>query len=332
MNMREILKAYLYQHRLICGALLLFVLVFACVFSLYDLQLEAILYSTLICAVLGLFMLALHFIRFYKSHRARVHVLSNLPLGTDALPEAKTLADRDYQEMVLKQCKIISDNETSFQRARQESIDYYTTWVHQIKTPMAVMQMTLQSEDSEEHRALLAELFRIEQYVDMVLCYFRLDSSSSDFVLRRCDLDSVIRNCIHKFAPQFVRKRIRLEYEPTNRQVLTDEKWLSLIVEQLLSNAIKYTDSGQITIAVSEDDLLSITDTGIGIAPEDLPRIFERGFTGYNGRAGKKSTGLGLYLSKKAADKLSCRLWATSTVGTGSTFYLDLHQPPLEPE
>jgi signal transduction histidine kinase len=191
------------------------------------------------------------------------------------------------------------------------------------------MRMQLQGEDTEENRALLSELFRIEQYVEMVLSYIRLGSGQNDFVIGEYELDEIIRQAVHKFAPQFVHDRIRLVYEPISVRVITDEKWLLFIIEQLISNAIKYSPNGTVTIMVSSEKVLSVADTGIGIAPEDLPRIFEKGFTGYNGRADKKATGLGLYLCRQAADKLGIALWAQSKPGEGSTFYLDLHRERL---
>ena len=222
--------------------------------------------------------------------------------------------------------------QTQAQTDRSESIDYYTTWVHQIKTPIAAMRMLLQGEDTEEHRELLAELFRIEQYVEMVLCYFRLDSVSSDFLFKEYELDGIIRQAVRKYATQFVRKKIRLQYEPTDIAVLTDEKWLLFILEQLLSNAVKYTEEGTVAIFVDENRVLHIVDTGIGIAPEDLPRVFEKGFTGYNGRADKKSTGLGLYLCRQAANKLSHAMSIQSEVGVGTTVSIDLRSAELKVE
>lgn len=137
-------------------------------------------------------------------------------------------------------------------------------------------------------------------FAAVVICvpffYLRLGSESSDYVFREYDLDTIIRQAIHKYAPQFIRRRIRLEYTPVKIRVLTDEKWLLLIIEQVMSNSIKYTQQGSVTITVTPDKVLKIADTGIGIASEDLPRIFEKGFTGYNGRLDKKSTGLGLVL------------------------------------
>ena len=137
---------------------------------------------------------------------------------------------------------------------------------------------------------------------------------------------------MRKYAGQFVRKRIHLVYQGTDIRVLTDEKWLSFIIEQLLSNAVKYTSKGSVTISVDAEKRLTISDTGIGIAGEDLPRIFEKGYTGYNGRVERKSTGIGLYLCKMAADKLGHRLSAESEPGKGSRFTIDLESYPLRTE
>jgi len=175
-------------------------------------------------------------------------------------------------------------------------------------------------------------LFRIEQYTEMALTYLRLDSNSTDFVFQEYDLDAIIRQAIRKYAAQFVMHKVKLVYEPVSMTVLTDEKWLLFIIEQLLSNAIKYTKQGSVTITVTPEKVLQIADTGIGIAPEDLPRIFEKGFTGYNGRADKKSTGLGLYLCQQAAKKISVSFSVASEVGKGSAFSVHLYIPPLTVE
>lgn len=323
---------YLAQHKAGALVFLLFTFVFWTVFSLYSLETEAVLYAAGLCALMGLCLLAVSLFRFYKKHGELARIAGEIDLLADQLPPPSGPLEADYQAMVKGLRDLNDRNLTAWQSQRAESIDYYTTWVHQIKTPIAVMRMILQGEDTPEHKELLAELFRIEQYVEMVLCYFRLDSSSNDFVFGEYELDALVRQAVRKFAPQFVRKRIKLIYRGTGIRVLTDEKWLSFILEQLLSNAVKYTEEGSVTIAVDENKVLSVTDTGIGIAPEDLPRIFEKGFTGYNGRADKKSTGLGLYLCKQAADKLSHRLSAQSLPGGGTTVYIDLRSAALEVE
>ena len=274
--------------------------IFALVFSLYDLELEAVLYAGGLCLLLLLAVLAADFCRSLARRRRYEEIFRNLPLLPEELPAARTLEEADLQEILKELGRRMEAALTEWENWRQESMDYYTTWVHQIKTPISVMRMTLEGEDTEEHRELSAELFRIEQYVEMVLSYLRLDSDSSDYVFQEYDLDSIIRQAVHKYAPLFVRKKLRLSYEPVNVKVLTDEKWLLFILEQILSNSIKYTQEGSVSITLTPDKVLNISDTGIGIAPEDLPRIFERGFTGYNGRSDKKSTGLGLYLCKKS--------------------------------
>lgn len=327
-----VLRKYLSQYRMAATLFLVFSGIFALIFSLYDLEAEAVFYAAGLCVLLAVVVLSVHFIFYLKSHRERRQILQNIQLMADALPEARTLAETDYQEMIRELKRISESNLTEWQRERRDSMDYYTAWVHQIKTPIAVMRMILQGEDTEEHRELSAELFRIEQYVEMALSYVRLGNGSSDFVFREYDLDAIIRQAVHKYAPQFVRKRIRLCYEPVEIKVLTDEKWLLFMIEQILSNAIKYTARGTVTITVTQEKILKIADTGIGIAPEDIPRIFEKGFTGYNGRADKKSTGLGLYLCRMAAEKLSHKISVESTVGSGSVFSIDLHTDLLEVE
>lgn len=321
----DIIGAYLKQHRATFILFFCFVLIFVFLFSLYELETEAVLYAAGLCGLVCLVVLPLDFFFFVKKHKECMRILPNISLMIDEIPAAKTLTETDLQSMIYEIKSLHDRTLTAWQTERAESVDYYTTWVHQIKTPISVMKMILESEDTLEHKELLAELFRIEQYVEMVLSYLRLNSESSDYVIKNQDLDSIIKQAIHKFAPQFVRRKIKLQYSPVSIQILTDEKWLLFMIEQILSNSIKYTRQGSVTISVTPDKVLKISDTGIGIAAEDVPRIFEKGFTGYNGRADKKSTGLGLYLCKQAADRLSHKISAESVPNEGTTVLIDLH-------
>lgn len=308
----------------------IYVGIFASIFFLYDLEVEAVLYAAGLCILLTLVVLAVQYHWYWKNHHERQRILENIQILSDKLPKPKTLAEADYEGMVEALSHACNANLTAWQKERQENMDYYTVWVHQIKTPISVMRMTLQAEDRKENRELLAELFRIEQYVEMALSYLRLGSETSDFVFQEYRLDGIIRQAIHKYASLFVRKRIGLLYEPTEAMVLTDEKWLLFVIGQILSNAVKYTQEGAVTITVTPEKVLKIADTGIGIAPEDIPRIFEKGFTGYNGRADKKSTGLGLYLCRMAADRLSHKIYVESEVGKGTVFEIDLRVEKME--
>lgn len=326
----KILWNYIRQYAMTGIAFLLFICIFAGVFYLYDLEVEAVIYAGLLCMSVAIVALSIHFYFYYKRHKQLLYIYSNVELLLHELPAPKALIEQDYQDMLKELADLRNTEITQWKSEQQESLDFYTAWIHQIKAPIAAMRLILQAEDRKENQELLSELFRVEQYTNMVLGYFRLGSSVSDFVFREYSLDSIIRSVIRKFASQFIRKRIQLKYEGTDIQVLTDEKWLAFILEQLLSNAIKYTEGGCITISVDADKVLSITDTGIGIAKEDLPRIFEKGFTGYNGRNDKKATGLGLYLCKTTADKLSHRIQAESEIGIGSCFRLYLAEDKLE--
>lgn len=159
---------------------------------------------------------------------------------------------------------------------------------------------------------------RIEQYVEMVLAFLRLDSQSSDYYFREYELDPLIKATVKKYSTWFIHRKISLSYEPVGTTVLTDEKWLSFVLEQILNNALKYTKRGTISIYLEGENVLCIKDTGIGIAASDLPRIFERGFTGYNGRLDKKASGLGLFMCKQICDKLGHEITAESVVGEGT--------------
>ena len=328
----KLLRLYLKQRwRGIFGGLL-FCGIFAVTFALYRLPLEAVFYPSFICAVLGLVLLVIDFRRVLRKHQklGRIQTLSDA-IGEN-FPNIEGLEDEDYQQII----RLLHEEQTRFHtdtaRRYEDMVDYYTIWAHQIKTPIASMRLTLQNEDSALSRKLSGDLFRIEQYVEMVLMFLRLDSDSTDYVIREQDLDAIIRQAVRKFAGEFISRKLKLVYEPVHARVITDEKWLSFVIEQVLSNALKYTPSGSITISLEAPKTLCIRDTGMGIAPEDLPRIFEKGYTGYHGRTDKKASGIGLYLCKRICSNLGHTITAKSKVDAGTTIEIDLAQAKLEIE
>lgn len=327
---------YIKQYKFIALLFMVFAAIFWLILFLYNCDTEAVFYAIILCCFVAALLIIIHFNRFIKKHKnlqkCADKAIQYPLLVNEELPITANIIEQDYNAIIQTILENYKNQHAKAEASRLDMIDYYSTWVHQIKTPIAAMRMKLQMEDTDSNRALLTDLFHIEQYVEMVLCYIRLDSESSDLVLKNYSIDSILKESIHKYAGEFVHKRLSLEYKPTNRKVLTDEKWLSFIVDQVLFNAIKYTNKGSISIFLNDEDILIIRDTGIGISSEDLPRIFEKGYTGYNGRLHKKSTGLGLYLSKKAANKLCCRMWAESELGKGTSVYIDLHKTQLELE
>lgn len=322
--MNNLLLTYIKEKKWNVLLVLLIFSAFGIIYYLYGENFEAFLYSAILCIFFGLIIFFARYHSFVQKHKTCQEKLSLIEHEYSNLPDPTTLSEKNYQDMVDYLGKKCTELKTSLENETQNSIDYYTTWVHQIKTPISVMQMIINSDDTEEHRTLAAELFRIEQYVEMVLSYIRLGSTSNDFVFKTYTVNSLIRNSIRKYSVQFIQKKLSITYIPSDISIVTDAKWFCFILEQILSNAVKYTYSGNVTITLSDNGVLSITDTGIGIAPEDLPRLFEKGFTGYNGRSDKKSTGLGLYLCKKIADKLNIKLSVESVPGEGSTFYMTL--------
>lgn len=301
---------------------LVFSAVTVVVLLLYNVMREPFYYASALSLFFLIIFLIVECIKEKKREKERGYAIASIKSDWRNLPEAHSDAEKDYQEMVRVLGMQLEELIAEYGKERQDALDYYSAWVHQIKTPIAVIKLKI-ADDTPENRALSAELFRIEQYVDMVLQYIRLGSETNDLVIREYSLDELVKETVRKYAPQFVGKKLRLDYVPVDRKIVTDRKWFTCILEQLISNAIKYTPSGSVSIMINEKSL-SVSDTGIGIAAEDLPRIFEKGFTGGNGRIGEKSSGLGLYLAKKAANLLAIPLLVESTVGQGSTFTLDL--------
>ena len=320
----EFFVRYLRQRRRFLAAFVLFSLIFLVSFALYGLPLKAVLYPLLLCLLLGLFLALGDMMRVKRRYEMLSQIQSFVDVLSDLLPAADGMEEEAYQNIIRLLGKEHGDFIADSQRKYSEMVDYYTLWAHQIKTPIASMRLTLQNEDTALARQLSNDLFRVEQYVEMVLTFLRLNSDSTDYVIKECDLDEIVKQSVKKFAGEFISRKLRLVYEPVHTSVLTDEKWLAFVVEQVLSNALKYTPSGSITISLELEQVLCIRDTGIGIAAEDLPRIFEKGYTGYNGRADKRASGIGLYLCKRICGNLGHGISAESRPDGGTLIRIDL--------
>ena len=305
--------------------------IFFLIFVLEEINLKAAVYPTVLCLAFGLLFLLCGYLRYKKSGQKLEHLLQGEGPYEDSLPVAQDGIESGYQELIRKEEQQQRKEHARWEKSGQDMEDYYATWVHQIKAPIAVMNVLLQQEDTETNQNLKAELFRVEQYVEMVLVFLRLDSSTTDYVIRSHSLDDIVRPAVRKFAGEFIRRRLRLDYQPLDRTVVTDAKWLGFVVEQVLSNALKYTASGSVTIAMDGDDLC-IRDTGMGIAPEDLPRIFDRGFTGLNGRRDTRASGIGLYLCRRICRSLGHTIRASSVPNQGTEIRIGLGQKKTLPE
>ena len=319
---------YFRDRRWFCLLLLAQWALLAAMFALYHLPMKAVYYPVILClAVLAVFF-GVDLRRWKQKRLALQHFLDQ---KLDALQETADSTEQDYQKIILSLMRQQRALEADRQRRLRDLTDYYTLWAHQIKTPIASMTLALQNDSTAQSRRLRGELRRVEQYVEMALVYLNLEDGGADLVLRECDLDEIVKKALRRFASEFIDRKLRLEYQPLNAVVLTDEKWLGFMLEQVISNALKYTASGSISIYL-ENETLCVQDTGPGIAASDLPRIFEKGFTGYQGRENQTASGIGLYLCGQLCRKLGHRIWADSAPGQGTTIRFDLSRQALDTE
>ena len=319
----ELLKSYLRSRIKAIVVCMLIAGAFSAAYLLFDMPEIVVVYPLMLSVLIGIVALAIDYISYRRRHTM---------LTCEELPAPADQLEADYQQIIAKLQEEAKQSAAHAAEEYNDMIDYYTVWAHQIKTPIAAMRLSLQSEDTEQARKLTSDLNRIEEYVEMVLTFLRLDSDSTDYLIREYDLDGIIRTAVRKFSREFILKKLTLDYNPVNYTVLTDEKWLTFVIEQIVSNAVKYTTEGSVRIYMDEPGILCIKDTGIGISAEDLPRIFENGYTGFNGREDKRASGIGLYLGKRIMDNLGHTISAESQPGEGTTITMDLRTARLGTE
>jgi len=347
---------------------ILMIITMSCIHLLYMYLIGARKQDVVYAAVLDAILLLITVFVGYLRYSSKVKALSNAlnrPVEEQAqLFEPTDDVEQLYTRLLENQSIARSESESSAAVRQSRMRDYYSMWVHQIKTPISAMKLLLEAEreelgllmsDDEQSQCGIAdmnggnistaglnvvelndaakqkavfkelsdnvgsfedELFRIEEYVSMALQYQRVSNTENDFVLEKVSLDGVIRDTIKKYAKTMIRRHIGINYSGTGQVVYTDGKWIAFMLEQILSNAIKYTPQGVVTIETA------IKDTGIGIKAEDLPRVFEKGYTGYNGHADKKATGIGLYLCRQMADKLGHTIRMESELGKGTKVWI----------
>ncbi len=350
LSLHRLLISYILEKRRVTGFFLLTMLIFFIVCLLYQLDdIYSLLYAFFIWAFLALCFATYDFIKYTKKHRAIQIAFENIENMAELLPPSADGLEKLYHQTVDTLLGELRQLKSEVNIRDTDMSNYYTMWAHQIKIPIAAMRLLLQSigekptqtdnivhtassvMEASNYRLLSEELFKIEHYVDMVLYYQRLDSITSDFLFKNYELHDIVKQALKKHKMFFINNGLSLNLEDFSCSVVTDSKWLLFVIGQLLSNALKYTQRGSISILHEMAEgkaLLIIEDTGIGIRQEDLPRIFERGYTGYNGRLDKKSTGIGLYLCKQILKKLSHTLEVSSEVGSGTKVTIGFPETP----
>lgn len=292
-------------------------------------NMSELFYAVIILTFLGICYTVYDFLDYRTKYTRLLEAGRNIEEMAGMLPIASGLIEKEYQKSIDTLSMEWRGLQSRTALKETDMTEYYLMWAHQIKTPIAAMKLLLQEDGSF---VLREELFKIEQYVEMVLHYLRLESISADMILKEYELQDLIKQVLKKYSVLFINNKIHLKLEEFTCTVITDEKWLSVMIEQILSNAIKYTRQGEIAVYMDKNSpkTLIIEDSGIGIRTEDLPRIFEKGFTGYNGRMDKKSTGIGLYLCKQIANRLSHKVSVVSEPDKGTKVSINLYRELYE--
>lgn len=286
---------------------------------------DKLLYPMWLSVFVILLYLAYDYVTTYSRHKKLTLAKENIDVTAENLPESVHMLEEDYQELI----RILLDNNRILQNEgknyREDMQEFITLWTHQVKTPLTALELMAQELDMADQTAVRNRLFEIEQYCDMILQYLRIDGKGSDYVLQEYQIRSIVNQSVKYFSRVFISKGISVKVEiPEENTIVTDEKWLVFALKQIISNALKYTNEGCITIDMPDSNSIRVTDTGIGISQQDLPRIFERGYTGYNGRKDKKATGIGLFLVKTIIEKLNGRVIIESEPGKGTSVTCNL--------
>ena len=301
------------------------------IYILYHLPISYALYAFEITSFLGFFIVIIDFITVVKKHNELCKFIHAVEINNIKQISTDGMIEEDYQNLFLALKEQLQNDIQKLEEKEKNQVDYLTMWTHQIKTPVAAMRLVLSNmQAGQEKSNLETELFRVEEYINMVLQYIRIDSMYSDLVLKQYNLYSIVRQVVKKYSIVFIHKHISLDMKPFEQMITTDEKWVTFVIEQILSNALKYTNQGCIRIYQESDKVLVIEDTGIGIRPEDISRVFERGYTGYNGRVDKKSTGIGMYLCKTILDHLGHTIYIESTVGKGTKVEINFNEYKID--
>lgn len=307
-----------------------FNIIYMLTFWLYDIKIDDALYPM---NLTGFVLTLSAFVDFYIYKRKNIeleNMKNYIDEVIDLMPDTTILFEEKYQELLEILYARKNNDIMSLKQQKKDITEYLTVWTHQIKTPLTALGLMIQRDDIDKGH-MLKRIFEVEQYLDMMLQYIRLEGEGNDFVFEEHFVKSMVNQAVKYYARIFIYKKISLNIDiDENIRIVTDEKWLVFVIKQILSNALKYTsENGKISIRCVKDNLnnydsidIIIEDNGMGIAAEDLPRIFERGYTGYNGHKDKKSTGIGLYLSKKIMEMLGGEIFIESEIKQGTKTHI----------
>ncbi|MBU3130310.1 sensor histidine kinase [Clostridium tagluense] len=281
--------------------------------NVVKISIENIAYINIVGFIMFILYLIFEYIKNKRYYDVIKYIIENQEENIiNSLPKSLNYEQKLYGELLMKVNEEFNLKINELYEAKKENVDFINSWVHEIKTPISACRLVIENSVYKSKEETLSnledEIDHIENYVEQALYYSRLDSFSKDYLINEINMHSLIMGVVKKHAKEFIGKKIKIEINDLEFTIDSDKKWLFFILDQILSNSLKYTGSnGLIKISgilnLSGKQLI-IEDNGIGIKAEDIQRVFDKGFTGYNGREDFKATGMGLYLSKSLSTKL----------------------------
>jgi signal transduction histidine kinase len=265
--------------------------------------------------------------RYFAGLFHTLETLDQRYLLGEIMEPSHRLEDKLFRELLCKSNKSVIEKIHQLEDSQLDYREYIESWIHEVKSPITAAELICQNHKTQETRQILPELLKIENQVESALFYARSDTVYQDYLIREHSLDEIVLETVQKNRTFLIQNQMSIQVDCQNSTVYTDEKWLSFILTQILLNGVKYKKEGTghirfCSYPVKNGVQLSIEDQGIGISESELPRIFDKGFTGINGRENAHSTGMGLYLCKKLCGKLGIHISARSAEGLSTTFVL----------
>ncbi|MED4685007.1 sensor histidine kinase [Bacillus mycoides] len=270
--------------------------------------------------------MAIEFIKcknYYNEINGIIENLEKKYLLPEVVKESNFIHGEKLNAILKEVSRDMHENVKYYSDMQSDYREYIETWVHEIKTPIASTKLIIENNQNEVTNKIDSQLDRIEGFVEQVLYYSRSNNVGKDYIIKPINLDDVVRTVIKRNYRDFIHKRIKLDMKNINEIVYSDEKWVEFIVNQILGNSIKYSNNKEQMIRIysikkANSVILTIEDNGVGIITKDINRVFEKGFTGENGRRFSKSTGMGLYLCEKLCSKLGMKIGIESEVNKGT--------------
>lgn len=280
------------------------------------------------CYILGI----LTFFLFWKWFRIN-HTLKELisEKAIDDLPVIQSLTDNEriYQIIIKRNQAVRKRLQVQLNKNMQDMQDYYAMWAHQIKVPISVLDLMNQTDTVDKYETS-NQLIIINQYLDMMLQFIRLKSFNQDLQYQKISVKGLLKFVINNYKFLFIHKKISVSLSDEDFSIVSDPKWLQFVFDQVIFNALKYTSQGKVSITCKNNNQVIIADSGIGISQSDLPMVFNKGYTGFNGRLNNNASGLGLYMVKSILNQLGHGISISSEVNVGTSVVINLKQKKLK--